>query len=170
MVLSHVGRKQQEYESQFHVRLELHARSVHIWWITSEHKTEEEKEKAVARGREGIQDDIDDLQTGDTLVVRVPPELVNQVINDSCLRQLQDASGMTASVTKDDQGTGIRLVGLRGALAEAAATIEKLVAGQGADSLALFPGMMDSMSQRAWDDFNRDLSSMEQHVGVTLAR
>lgn len=48
---------------------------------------------------------MEDITTVDTLTVSVPANIVNQVINDSALRQLQDQTGLTANAAQLKQKT-----------------------------------------------------------------
>eukprot|EP00439_Symbiodinium_sp_Y106_P003773 s3884_g1.t1 len=172
-------------EEEMKVRIELDARSARIWGNDNDH------DKAL-NAKERIEEEMEDITTVDTCTVSVPAHLVNQVINDSALRQLQDSlllrlgaaaataaalaaavdqTGLTANVCKNDQGTGIRLTGLAGAISEAKQLIERRGAGEGAEFLALMPGLFSKMPPKAYSDFQRDVSFLMQNTGaqVTLS-
>eukprot|EP00392_Amoebophrya_sp_AT5.2_P004497 g4505.t1 len=125
--------------------------------------------KTVEDAKAAIQEAIDELQTSDTVVVRVPAQRVNQIINHSSLRQLQDSSHIQCMVTKDDEGTGIRLIGLRGAIEEGRTCIEKLMQGEGADFLALYPGLLANMGKQMERDFKRDVHSLAGYCKVAVS-
>jgi len=118
MSMGHLAKIKARIEQDMNVRIELDARSARIWSKDNSH------DKALD-AKEKIEEEMEDITTVDTLTVSVPANIVNQVINDSALRQLQDQTGLTANVCKNDQGTGIRLTGLSGAIQEAKALIER---------------------------------------------
>eukprot|EP00913_Durusdinium_trenchii_P017230 g16202.t1 len=164
MSMGHLAKIKGRIEQDMNVRIELDARSARIWSKDNDH------DKAID-AKEKIEEEMEDITTVDTLTVTVPANIVNQVINDSALRQLQDQTGLTANVCKNDQGTGIRLTGLSGAIQEAKALIERRSTGEGAEFLALMPGLFQKMQPKAYSDFQRDLSFLMQNTGaqVTIA-
>merc|ERR1719282_913613 len=111
---------------------------------------------------------MQDITTVDTCTVSVPAHLVNQVINDSALRQLQDQTGLTANVCKNDEGTGIRLTGLAGAIEEAKQLIERRNQGEGAEFLSLMPGLFSRMPPHKWKTFQDDLQTLTQNSGAII--
>ncbi|CAD7929516.1 unnamed protein product [Amoebophrya sp. A120] len=130
------------------------------------------KSDRIEQARQAIQQEIDDLQTSEEIIVRVPGNRVNQIINHSSLRQLQDTSHIQTMVTKDDEGTGIRLIGLKGAIEEGRNCIEKLIQGEGADFLALYPNLIQDLlgkNRRMEADFHRDLKSAAEYCGVRVS-
>ncbi|CAJ1425761.1 unnamed protein product [Effrenium voratum] len=143
---------------------ELDARSARIW------SKDNDRDKAMD-AKEKIEEEMEDITTVDSLTVNVPANIVNQVINDSALRQLQDQTGLTANVCKNDQGTGIRLTGLSGAIQEAKGLIERRSSGEGAEFLALMPGLFQKLAPKKYADFQRDLGFLMQNSGaqVTIA-
>ncbi|CAL1171468.1 unnamed protein product [Cladocopium goreaui] len=164
MSMGHLAKIKARIEQDMNVRIELDARSARIWSKDNDH------DKAID-AKEKIEEEMEDITTVDTLTVSVPANIVNQVINDSALRQLQDQTGLTANVCKNDQGTGIRLTGLSGAIQEAKALIERRSTGEGAEFLALMPGLFAKLQPKAYSDFQRDLSFLMQNTGaqVTIA-
>merc|ERR1719245_1339014 len=110
--MGYLAKNKDALEEEFKVTLDLDTRVARIW------PKDGNQETAIA-AKENIEDKLEDITTVDTLTVPVPGHLVNQVINDSALRQLQDQTGLTANVCKNDEGTGIRLTGLAGAIEEA---------------------------------------------------
>ncbi|CAE7201959.1 Caltractin, partial [Symbiodinium sp. KB8] len=164
MSMGHLAKIKSKIEEEMKVRIELDARSARIWGNDNDH------DKAL-NAKERIEEEMEDITTVDTCTVSVPAHLVNQVINDSALRQLQDQTGLTANVCKNDQGTGIRLTGLAGAITEAKQLIERRGAGEGAEFLALMPGLFSKMPPKAYSDFQRDVSFLMQNTGaqVTLS-
>lgn len=159
--LNYVSKKKAQLETDLGVSLDLDAKSIRIW------PQDGSRDKAIA-AKEKIEEDLEDLTTVDTLTIPVPGHLVNQVINDSALRQLQDQSGLTANVSKSDEGTGIRLTGLAGAIQEAKVLIERRCQGEGAEFLPLVPGLFSKMSPKAWNDFQRDLGFLQQNCGAQV--
>jgi len=150
-----------EVEAECNVTLDLDARCARIW------AKDGDRDKAI-NAKEVIQEKLDELTTVDMITVPVPSHLVNKVINDSSLRQIQDQTGITANVSKDDAGTGIRLTGLRGAIEEAAKLIESRCAGEGADFLSITPGLFTRMAPRMWNDFQGDVGHIMGNSGVEI--
>jgi len=146
--LSALVKMKGDLERENKVEIEIEARSCRIWAETRE-KGVEVKTK--------IEEALEDLTTVDSLKVPVPSNIVNQVINDTALRQLQDSSGMTASVAKDDSGTFIRLSGLQGVIDEGARIIKQLSGGEGAEFLAILPGMITNCYGDKRQNLDRDL-------------
>merc|ERR1740121_3095295 len=118
--------------------------------------------------KEAIAEALEDITTVDTLTIPVPAQYVNQVINDSALRQLQDQTGLTANVAKSDDGTGIRLTGLAGAIEEARKLIERLNEGEGAGFLPLQPGLFTRMAPRQHAELQNDLRFLMQNTGALI--
>eukprot|EP00928_Gymnodinium_smaydae_P087969 TRINITY_DN72131_c0_g1_i1.p1 TRINITY_DN72131_c0_g1~~TRINITY_DN72131_c0_g1_i1.p1 ORF type:complete len:603 (-),score=107.51 TRINITY_DN72131_c0_g1_i1:270-2078(-) len=159
--MGHLAKVKSDLEQKHSIVLELDARSARIW------SNDGNRESALA-AKEHIEDALEDLIQVDTVTVPVPSHLVNQAINDSALRQLQDQTGLTANVSKTDEGTGIRLTGLAGAIAEAKLIIEKRAAGEGAEFLALTPGLFSRMPPHQWNDLQRDVGFLMQNSGAEV--
>lgn len=159
MSMGHLAKIKGKLEAERNVTIDLDARSMRIW------SNDGDREKALAC-KEAIEEELDELTAVDTLVVPVPGNLVNQVINDPALRQLQDQTGVTANVSKNDDGTGIRLTGLSGAIQEAKLLIERRNMGEGAEFLPLMPGLLSRMSPKMSTDFYKDLDFLIQNSGV----
>ncbi|CAD7973388.1 unnamed protein product [Amoebophrya sp. A25] len=184
VVLNFLGKRKKDLERKHKVRLELEAKSLRIWSTgqggggSSSSSSKRGADRAgdpksvmseeVEAAKAAIEHEIDELQTSDTIVVRVPADRVGSIINHTSLRQLQDSSHIQCMVTKDDQGTGIRLVGLKGAIEEGRSCIEKLMGGEGADFLSFFPGLLSKMSKQADGDFRRDVRSMAEWCQVAV--
>ncbi|CAJ1373943.1 unnamed protein product [Effrenium voratum] len=164
MSMGHLAKIKSRIETELNVRIELDARSARIW------SKDNDRDKAMD-AKEKIEEEMEDITTVDSLTVNVPANIVNQVINDSALRQLQDQTGLTANVCKNDQGTGIRLTGLSGAIQEAKGLIERRSSGEGAEFLALMPGLFQKLAPKKYADFQRDLGFLMQNSGaqVTIA-
>eukprot|EP00397_Hematodinium_sp_SG-2012_P041580 GEMP01045835.1.p1 GENE.GEMP01045835.1~~GEMP01045835.1.p1 ORF type:complete len:447 (+),score=117.93 GEMP01045835.1:80-1420(+) len=159
MSLSALVKMKDDLETKHSVQIELEARSCRIW--------AQSRELGV-KCKEAIEEALEDLTTVNTVSIPVPANIVNQVINDTALRQLQDSSGMTANVGKDDQGTAIRLTGLQGVLDEATRLIKQLCGGEGADFLALMPGLITDCYGTKRQDLDRDFHMCAQKNGATL--
>jgi len=161
MSMGHLARNKAQIEEEKGITLDLDAKTARIW------SKDGNREKAL-EAKEYIEDCVADLTTVDTITVAVPAHMVNQVINDSALRQLQDQTGMTANVKKDDEGTGIRCTGLAGAIEEAQKIIEQRVQGEGAAFLALMPGLFSRMTPKAWADLQGDMGYLQQNSGAMV--
>jgi len=161
MSMGHLAKIKDKLEGDLKITLNLDARSVRIW-------AKDGDRQSALDAKEAIEEELEDITSVDTLTVQVPGDVVNQVINDSALRQLQDQTGLTANVCKNDKGTGIRLTGLAGAIQEAKLLIERRAQGEGAEFLSLMPGLFSKMSHKMWDDFQRDLGFMQQSTGAQV--
>eukprot|EP00931_Biecheleriopsis_adriatica_P069800 TRINITY_DN43610_c0_g1_i1.p1 TRINITY_DN43610_c0_g1~~TRINITY_DN43610_c0_g1_i1.p1 ORF type:complete len:462 (+),score=128.81 TRINITY_DN43610_c0_g1_i1:32-1387(+) len=161
MSMGHLAKVKAKLEEELDVTLDLDARTIRIWGKDGS------QDKAVD-AKERIEAELEDMTTVETLHVPVPPNIVNQVINETALRQLQDQTGLTANVYKNDQGTGIRLTGLAGALQEAKAFIEQRSSGQGSEFLSLMPGLFGTMEAKAKADFQRDMGMLSQNCGAKV--
>jgi len=157
MSLSALVKMKEDVEKEHSVQIELEARSCRIWAPSRD---------VGIKCKEAIEEALEDLTTVNTQSVPVPANIVNQVINDTALRQLQDASGMTATVGKDDTGTVIRLTGLQGVIDEATRLIKQLCGGEGAEFLALMPGMVTDCTGQKKQDLDRDMWMCAQKFGV----
>jgi len=196
-VLNRVGELKREVEEKLFVgvTVQLEAKSAIVWGPPSSESSRKDNStaKGSSKGSNGkpesqqqlsladravayLQDAIDDLQTASQEIIRVDPPLVPLVLQDTALRQLMDSTGLQISVSKDDQGTGIRLSGLIGAISEAKKLIECRIinnagpggSGGGLCFLPLAAGLVDNMGERAWWDLDRDVKSMEEHCGVSV--
>lgn len=157
--LSALVKMKDEIGAAHKAKIELEARSCRIWAQTP---AEGIKCKAA------IEEALEDLTTVNTIAVAVPGNIINQVVNDTALRQLQDSSGMTATVSKDDSGTCIKLTGLQGVLDEAKRLIIQLSGGEGADFIALMPGLISDTFGQKRQDLDRDMWTCGSNYGVEL--
>mmetsp|Transcript_18938 Transcript_18938/g.30727 ORF Transcript_18938/g.30727 Transcript_18938/m.30727 type:complete len:578 (+) Transcript_18938:56-1789(+) len=161
MCMGAIAKIKDELEQTLKITLELEAKSVRIWAKDGDRET-------ARAAKEAIEDRIADLNDVNMICVQVPPNLVNKVINDSALRQLQDQTGITANVFKDDTGTGVRLTGLQGAIDAARELIERQVGGEGAEFLSLMPNLFTRMAPNAWADLQKDIGFLMQNSGAEV--
>eukprot|EP00451_Oxyrrhis_marina_P031837 CAMPEP_0204375190 /NCGR_PEP_ID=MMETSP0469-20131031/49064_1 /ASSEMBLY_ACC=CAM_ASM_000384 /TAXON_ID=2969 /ORGANISM="Oxyrrhis marina" /LENGTH=363 /DNA_ID=CAMNT_0051365843 /DNA_START=1 /DNA_END=1089 /DNA_ORIENTATION=- len=156
-----LSREKENIEQKCNITLEVDSRSIRIW------AKDDNRDTAIA-ARDHIDEMLADVTTVETILVRVPGQKVAEILNSTSMRQLQDSSGMTANVAKDDQGTAIRLTGLNGVINEAKELIERMSGGGGAEFLPLQPGLLLRMTPQMEADFWRDLQHMSHATGAQV--
>ncbi|CAK0827111.1 unnamed protein product [Prorocentrum cordatum] len=82
MSMGHLAKIKDKLEGDLKITLNLDARSVRIW-------AKDGDRQSALDAKEAIEEELEDITSVDTLTVQVPGDVVNQVINDSALRQLQ---------------------------------------------------------------------------------
>merc|ERR1719171_387232 len=143
-----------DLEKSNNVKIDLGARSARI--IPRNH----DRDQAV-RVKETIEDLLADVTSVTTETVRVPGHQVQEVLNDTALRQLQDQSGITLNLFKDDEGTGIRITGLAGVVEQAKSLCQAAVGGVGADFVSLAPDLLRNIPPGKWNELNNDLHHLK---------